>query len=40
MELESEGKRGRGRPRVETRLPEGWKEIIIEAGKEAHHIRY
>lgn len=38
MELENENKRGRGRPRVETKLPDGWREIIIEAGKEGKHI--
>lgn len=39
MMLENEeGKRGRGRPRIETRLPEGWREIIIDAGKQGKHI--
>lgn len=38
MKSENEGKRPVGRPRVETRLPEGWKEIIIQAGKEGKHI--
>lgn len=35
---EENKKRGRGRPRVETRLPDGWKEIIIESGREGRHI--
>ena len=35
---EESKKRGRGRPRVETRLPEGWKEIIEEAGMNGKHI--
>jgi hypothetical protein len=38
MNSEQEGKRPVGRPRVETRLPEGWKDIIIQAGKEGKHI--
>ena len=38
MELESENKRGRGRPRIESRLPDGWRDIIIESGKEGKHI--
>lgn len=36
--MELENKRGRGRPRVETRLPEGWRDIIIDSGKEGKHI--
>jgi hypothetical protein len=36
--MESENKRGRGRPKVETRLPEGWRDIIIDAGREGKHI--
>jgi hypothetical protein len=27
-----------GRPRLETTIPEGWKEIILDAGKEGKHI--
>lgn len=38
MELESENKRGRGRPRIESKLPDGWKDIIIDSGKEGKHI--
>ena len=34
----NENKRGRGRPKVETRLPEGWKDIIVEAGINGNHI--
>lgn len=33
----NENKRGRGRPRTETRLPEEWKEIIIDAGRNGRH---
>ena len=33
-----EEKRGRGRPRTETKLPDGWKEIIIESGRNGRHI--
>ena len=33
-----EEKRGRGRPRTETRLPEDWKDIIIQSGKEGKHV--
>lgn len=38
QENNEDAKRGRGRPRVETKLPEGWKEIIIESGKQGKHI--
>jgi len=27
-----------GRPRLETTIPEGWKDIIIESGREGKHI--
>jgi hypothetical protein len=33
-----ENKRGRGRPKVETRLPEGWRQIIIDSGRQGRHI--
>ena len=38
MKQDNEGKRGPGRPRVESRLPEGWKEIIEDAGLSGKHI--
>jgi hypothetical protein len=38
MMSEQEGKKPVGRPRVETRLPDGWKDIIIESGKDGKHI--
>jgi hypothetical protein len=34
----NEDKRGRGRPRTETKLPEGWKDIIIQSGIDGKHI--
>jgi hypothetical protein len=33
-----EEKRGRGRPRTESKLPDGWREIIVESGKNGKHI--
>lgn len=38
MKSENEGKRPVGRPRTETKLPEGWKDIIMESGKNGKHI--
>lgn len=38
MKSENEDKKPVGRPRAETRLPEGWKEIIIQSGIEGKHI--
>lgn len=38
MEQENENKGRVGRPPIETKLPEAWKEIIIEAGKNGEHI--
>lgn len=35
---ESQEKRGRGRPRLETTMPTQWYEIIIEAGRNGKHI--
>lgn len=34
----NEDKRGRGRPRTETKLPEGWRDIIVQSGIEGKHI--
>jgi len=36
--MSTEGKNKGGRPRLETTMPEGWYEIIIEAGREGKHI--
>jgi len=33
-----EEKKGRGRPRTETKLPDGWKDIIVESGRNGKHI--
>lgn len=38
MKSENEGKKGPGRPRIESKLPEGWKEIIIESGRQGKHV--
>jgi len=36
--LNTEGKNKGGRPRLETTMPEGWYEIITDAGKAGRHI--
>jgi len=36
----SEEKRGRGRPKAETTMTPMWKEIILEAGRNGHHISH
>jgi hypothetical protein len=36
--METEDKRGKGRPRIETRLNPMWKEIILEKGRQGKHI--
>jgi len=38
MMLNTGDEKRRGRPRLETTMPEGWHEIIIEAGREGKHI--
>jgi hypothetical protein len=35
---ENKPKRGRGRPKAETTITPMWKEIILEAGRNGHHI--
>lgn len=37
MMLDTEKNKG-GRPRMETTIPEGWYDIIVDAGKEGKHI--
>ena len=36
--MSNEEKKPVGRPRVETKLPDGWRDIIIQSGKEGKHI--
>lgn len=33
-----ENKKGRGRPKVEDTLPENWKDIILQSGREGKHL--
>jgi hypothetical protein len=38
MQSEQNDKRPVGRPKAETRLPDGWRDIIIDSGKRGKHI--
>jgi hypothetical protein len=40
MENEDNKKRGRGRPKAETTITPMWKEVILEAGRQGHHISH